>query len=246
RCPNTASCPAQVRGGFGHFVSRNAMNIEGLAEKNVVQLLSAGLITDVASLYELQDKQEQMLELDRWGERKVEKLLAEIEKSRDTKLEKFLYSFGIRNVGQTVSSQIADATGSVEKLMAATTDELSEIDGVGPIIAESLTDWLAIDANRDLMQHLSSQLRIKKVKRLAAGEGKFAGQTFVFTGAMVIFKRKEAEDLVKQNGGKASSSVSKKTSYLVAGDKAGSKLKKAQEHGVPVITEEEFKQLLES
>ena len=244
RCPNTASCPAQVRGSFSHFVSRGAMNIEGLAEKNVVQLLEAGLIADVASLYDLRKHREEMLNLERWGERKVEKLLAEIDKSRETSLDKFLYSFGIRNVGETVSSLIADETGDVGILMAVSAEELNDVDGVGPIIAESLVAWLAEDGNRELMQRLARHLSIKKVERAAVGEGLLDGLTFVFTGAMVIFKRKEAEELVKKHGGKASSSVSKKTSYLVAGDKAGSKLRKAQDLGVEVITEEEFQKMI--
>ena len=244
RCPNMSSCPAQIRGSFGHFVGRSAMNIDGLAEKMVVQLLDAGLITDVASLYELESKREQMLELDRWGERKVEKLLQQIEKSRETTLEKLLYSFGIRNVGQTVSSLIADFAGTVETLIKVTADELNELDGVGPIIAESLVDWLAVDSNRELLIRLAAHVNIKKVERAAKGEGKLDGLSFVFTGKMVIFKRKEAEELVKKHGGKAGSSVSKNTDYLVAGEKAGSKLKKAQEHGVKVITEEEFQTMI--
>ncbi|MHC4841379.1 MAG: NAD-dependent DNA ligase LigA [Planctomycetota bacterium] len=243
RCPNAVSCPAQVRGSFGHFVSRGAMNIEGLAEKNVVQLLQAELITDVASLYELHDKHDQMLELERWGQRKVDKLLKEIDKSRETTLEKMLYSFGIRNIGQTVSSNIADAMGSVENLMSVTADELNEVEGVGPIIAESLVDWLAKDSNRELMQRLAGHLKFKKAEGAAAGEGKLDGLTFVFTGSMNI-GRKEAEELVKKHGGKASGSVSKKTSYLVAGDNAGSKLKKAQDLGVEVITEEDFQKMI--
>lgn len=244
RCPNHLGCPAQVTGAIVHFSSRTAMNIEGLAEKNVQQLLDAKLISDPASLYALMDKRDQMLELERWGERKIDKLLEEIEKSRTPTLAKFIYGLGIRNVGETVAGLIANEVGSVQGLLDVTDEQLTEIEGIGPIIADSVVKFLHDEHSRELIERLSSHVTPQEVKKLATGEGKFAGMTFVFTGALTKFTRDEAEGLVRQHGGKASSSVSKKTSYLIAGEKAGSKLKKANDLGVKVITEDEFAELL--
>ena len=244
RCPNHLGCPAQVTGAIAHFASRTAMNIEGLAEKNIEQLLDAKLITDTASLYDLIDKRDQMVALERWGERKADKLIEEIDKSRTPTLAKFIYALGIRNVGETVAGLIANEVGSIEGLLAATAEQLNEVDGVGPIIAESVTKFLHDEHNHELIERLSKHVTPQEVKKLAAGEGKFAGMTFVFTGALTRFTRDEAEGLVRERGGKASSSVSKKTSYVIAGEKAGSKLKKANDLGVKVITEDDYAEML--
>lgn len=244
RCPNHLGCPAQVMGAIVHFASRTAMNIEGLAEKNVEQLLGAGLIKDPSSLYELKDKRDGMTALERWGERKVEKLLAEIEKSRAPKLEKFIYALGVRNVGETVAALIAQDVGSIDGLLAATEEQLNAIEGIGPIIAESVVTFMQDEHNRALIERLQKFVTPQEVKKLAPGEGKFAGLTFVFTGALTKFTREDAEQLVRDRGGKASGSVSKKTSYVVAGEKAGSKLKKASDLGVKVITEDDFEAML--
>ncbi|MCB9894065.1 MAG: NAD-dependent DNA ligase LigA [Planctomycetes bacterium] len=244
RCPNHLGCPAQVMGAIVHFSSRTAMNIEGLAEKNVEQLLDAGLIHDPASLYDLPGKRDGMLQLERWGEKKIDNLIAEIEKSRTPTLAKFIYALGIRNVGETVAGLIANEVGSIEGLLSATDEQLNGIEGVGPIIAESVIAFLHDPHNRGLIERLQKHVQPKEVKKLAAGEGKFAGMTFVFTGALTKFSRDEAEVMVRDRGGKASGSVSKKTSYVVAGEKAGSKLKKANDLGVKVITEDDFLAML--
>ncbi|MBZ0136693.1 MAG: NAD-dependent DNA ligase LigA [Planctomycetes bacterium] len=244
RCPNHLGCPAQVMGAVVHFSSRTAMNIEGLGDKNVEQLLAAGLISDPSSLYELSDRREAMLELERWGERKIDNLLEEIEGSRAPKLEKFIYGLGIRNVGETVAGLIAAEVGNIDGLLAATEERLNAIEGVGPIIAESVIKFIQDEHNRALIERLQKYVTPLEVKRLAAGEGKFAGMTFVFTGALTRFTREDAEQMVRDLGGKASGSVSKKTSYVVAGEKAGSKLKKAGDLGVQVITEDDFAAML--
>lgn len=244
RCPNHLGCPAQVTGAIVHFSSRTAMNIEGLAEKNVEQLMDAKLITDAASLYDLKDKREQMLELERWGKRKIENLLTEVEKSRTPTLAKFVYALGIRNVGETVAGLIANEVGSIDGLLQASEDQLNEIEGVGPIIAESVVKFLHDEHNRKLIERLSLHVKPQEVKKRTAGDGKFAGMSFVFTGALTLFTRQEAEEHVRERGGKASSSVSKKTSYVIAGDKAGSKLKKATDLGVKVISEDDFAKML--
>jgi DNA ligase (NAD+) len=244
RCPNHLGCPAQVMGAIVHFASRTAMNIEGLADKNVEQLLEAGLINDPSSLYELEDRRADMVALERWGERKVEKLLEEIEKSRKPKLEKFIYALGIRNVGETVAGLIAREVGSIDGLLSTTEDQLNAIEGIGPIIAESVVKFIGDEHNRALIERLQRFVEPEKVKVLAPGEGAFAGMTFVFTGALTKFTREDAEQMVRERGGKASGSVSKKTSYVVAGEKAGSKLKKANDLGVKVISEDDFMAML--
>lgn len=244
RCPNHLGCPAQVLGAIVHFTARTAMNIEGLAEKNVQQLLDAGLVKDPADLFELHGKREQMLELERWGEKKIDNLLAEIEKAKSPSLAKFIYGLGIRNVGETVAGLIANEVGSIDGLLAATEEQLNEIEGIGPIIAQSVITFLHDEHNRRLIERLQKHVTPQAVKKLAAGEGKFAGMTFVFTGALTKFTRDDAELMVRERGGKASSSVSKNTSYVVAGEKAGSKLKKASELGVKVISEDDFAAML--
>lgn len=244
RCPNHLGCPAQVSGAIIHFASRTAMNIEGLAEKNVVQLLEADLLNDPAGLYELKEMREALLELERWGERKIDKLLGEIERSRTPSLPKFIYALGIRNVGETVAGLIAREVGSIDGLLKAEPEPLNDIEGVGPIIADSVIKFMQDEHNRDLIARLKRHITPEAVVLPKPGEGKFDGMTFVFTGKMEIFGRKEAEELVRQNGGKASSSVSKNTDYVVAGEKAGGKLKKANDLGVKVISEEEFQGML--
>jgi DNA ligase (NAD+) len=243
RCPNHLGCPAQVTGAITHFVSRAAMNIEGMAEKNIEQLIEAGLIKSPADLFKLGDARAEMLELERWGERKVDKLLAEIDKARTPTLAKLVYALGIRNVGETVAGLIAAEVGDLDGLLAVSEDQLNAIEGVGPVIAESVVKFLHEPHSRELIERLQGELKPLAVKKQAPGEGKFSGMTFVFTGALSLFTREEAEGLVREHGGKASSSVSKKTSYVVAGEKAGSKLKKANDLGVKVLAEEEFKAL---
>lgn len=244
RCPNHLGCPAQVLGAIEHFTSRTAMNIEGLAEKNIQQLLDAGLVRSTADLFALKDKRDAMIELERWGEKKADKLIAEIEKSRTPTLARFIYALGIRNVGETVAGLIAAEVGSIDGLMAATEEQLNEIEGIGPVIANSVVRFVHDAHNEPLIRELQRHVSPQAVKKLAGGEGKFAGMTFVFTGALTRFTREDAEAMVRDRGGKASGSVSKNTSYVVAGEKAGSKLKKANELGIKVISEDDFAAML--
>jgi DNA ligase (NAD+) len=244
RCPNHLGCPAQVMGALVHFTSRTAMNIEGLAEKNIQQLLDAGLVTSTADIFGLAKHREAIIGLERWGERKVEKLLEEIESSRKPTLAKFIYALGIRNVGETVAGLIANEVASIDGLLKATEEQLNAIEGVGPVIAESVIKFVQDEHNAPLIRELQKEVTPQEVKKLAPGEGKFAGMTFVFTGALTKFTREDAEEMVRERGGKASGSVSKNTSYVVAGEKAGSKLKKANDLGVKVITEDDFQKML--
>ncbi len=238
RCPN-ASCDAQVKERIRHFASRNAMDIEGLGDKLVVQLVDAGVIQTPADIFAI--TLEKLLPLERMAEKSAENLVAAIAKSRDTTAPRFLFALGIRNVGETVAGILAEhyPAAGPGGLFDASEDELAGIHGVGPVIAREIRAWADIPDNRALVDRL---LRAG-ITLPAAPEKKgdqFEGMSFVFTGTLEHMTRGEAQAEVKKRGGKASSSVSKKTTYVVAGEKAGSKLDKATQLGVEVITEDEF------
>ncbi|HEX5133177.1 MAG TPA: NAD-dependent DNA ligase LigA [Candidatus Krumholzibacteria bacterium] len=239
RCPNGA-CPAQVRGKLIHFASRGAMDIEGLGEKLIDQLIATGLVTTPADFYRL--TLDDLIPLERMAEKSAQNVIAAIEHSKHTTLPRFIYALGIRNIGETVAEFLAEHAGSMEALMQASAEELAEIRGVGDIIAAEFRAWADVKANQDLVKRLlGAGIQFATVER--AGD-EFAGQTFVFTGALTKFTREDAEAEVKKRGGKATSSVSKNTTYVVAGDKAGSKLEKAQKLGVTVISEDDFLKLI--
>jgi DNA ligase (NAD+) len=238
RCPNSA-CPAQVRGKLIHFASRGAMDIEGLGEKLIDQLIAADLVTTPADFYQLE--LEDLLPLERMAEKSAQNVIDAIEHSRHTTLPRFIYALGIRNIGETVAEFLAEHAGSMEHLLDASEEELAEIHGVGDVIAGELRAWLAVKQNRALLDALLKKLEFATVERAS---DEFAGQTFVFTGTLTKFTREDAEAEVKKRGGKATSSVSKNTSYVVAGDKAGSKLEKAQKLGVAVLSEDDFLKLI--
>ncbi len=239
RCPNALGCPAQVKYSITHFTSRLAMNIEGLGEKRVELMLNAGLIKDAADIYEKLTVAN-LAELERMGEKSAQGLIDNINASKEPKLGKFIYALGIRNVGETTAGQIADLVGNAKGFLEITPEQLQQADGIGPVIAQSVSEFLANERNRKLVERLLKHVTPKEAVAKKPGEGKFAGLTFVFTGALHKLTRDAAEEMVKERGGKASGSVSKKTSYVVAGDDAGSKLTKAKELGVKVITEDEF------
>jgi DNA ligase (NAD+) len=239
RCPNALACPAQVKYSITHFTSRLAMNIEGLGEKRVEQMLKANLIADAADIYEKLTVAN-LAELERMGEKSAQGLIDNINASKEPKLGKFIYALGIRNVGETTAGQIAELVGSASGLLDVTPEQLQQADGIGPVIAQSVSEFLANERNRKLVQRLLKHVHPKEPVAKKPGEGKFAGMTFVFTGALLKLSRDQAEEMVKDRGGKASGSVSKKTSYVVAGEDAGSKLTKAKELGVKVISEDEF------
>ncbi len=238
RCPN-ASCDAQVKERIRHFASRNAMDIEGLGDKLVVQLVDAGVVHTPADIFTI--TLDKLLPLERMAEKSAENLVASIAKSRDTTAPRFLFALGIRNVGETVAEVLAEHYPAVGPggLFDASEDELAGIHGVGPVIAREIRAWADNPDNRALVD----RLLCAGITLPAAPEKKgdqFDGMSFVFTGTMKRMTRGEAQAEVKKRGGKASSSVSKKTTYLVAGEKAGSKLDKATQLGVEVIAEDEF------
>ena len=241
RCTG-AECPAQLLRNLTHFASRDAMDIEGLGPAAVEALVNAGLVKTPADLYHL--KAEQVEPLERMGKKSAENLIAAIERSKSQGMPRLLFAFGIRQVGQKAAQVLSRQFGSLDRLMAATQEELTAVDDVGAITADYLVHWF----ENPQSQHLIRALREAGVsfESTEAPVGtRLAGKTFVVTGTLEHFSRKEAEEAIVAQGGKASGSVSKKTSYVVAGEAAGSKLTKAQSLGVPVLTEAEFIALLE-
>ena len=240
RCTG-AECPAQLLRNLAHFASRDAMDIDGLGIAVVENLVSAGLVKTPGDLYFLDAGK--VAELDRMGKRSAQKLLEAIERSKSQDLSRLLFAFGIRQVGQKAGKVLAARFRTLEALQSATLEELTGVDDIGAVTAQSLLDWFASPQS----QHLIGRLREAGVNMEAeeqGGDQRFAGMTFVLTGSLERFTRDEASKMIEDRGGKAASSVSKKTSYVVAGAAAGSKLRKAQELGVPVLTEEEFLALM--
>lgn len=240
RCPNI-TCPAQVRGRLIHFASRGAMDIEGLGEKLVDSLVTAELVEDPSDIYHL--TLGQLVELERMGEKSAQNVIDAIEKSKQTTLARFIYAMAIPGVGETVAELLANHFDSIDPMLDATTEQLSEIRGIGDVLAEEIHTWASVKKNRKVVTRLlEAGIKFKQAPRATSNE--FDGQTFVFTGTLTKFTREEAEAEVKKRGGKAAGSVSKQTSYVVAGEKAGSKLEKAQKLGVAVIDEDEFLKMI--
>ncbi|CEK12569.1 DNA ligase, NAD-dependent [Chthonomonas calidirosea] len=243
RCPNPL-CPARVQQTIEHFVSRNAMNIEGLGEKHIAQLIQKGLIKDPADLYYL--TKEQLLPLERMGEKLAEKILANIALSRQRPLANLIYALGIRHVGEHVAAVLADHFGSLERLQKASVEELAQIYEIGPATAESIAAWFADPQNQQMLEKLKRAGVQPLTQSTAPVSDALKGKTFVFTGALAHMTREEAEAAVRRLGGRAASSVSRQTSYVVVGENPGSKLAKAQQLGIPILTEEEFLEMLEA
>ena len=240
RCTG-AECPAQLLRNITHFASRSAMDIEHLGPAVVQQLVESGLISNVADLYSL--TAEPVAQLDRMGAKSAENLIKAIEKSKGNDLGKLIFGLGIRQVGEKAAKTLAMHFKTMDAILAATEEELTEINDVGAITARCIVDYLASDQSRDL----SDRLKAAGVNMASTAElvdERFAGMTFVLTGTLERFDRKTAQAMIEERGGKAAGSVSKKTTYVVAGEAAGSKLKKALELGIPVLTEDEFADLL--
>ncbi len=240
RCTG-AECPAQLLRNLAHFASRDAMDIEGLGIAVVENLVNAQLVKTPGDLYFLNE--EDVAQLERMGKRSAKKLLAALEKSKEQDLSRLIYAFGIHQVGQKAGKILAARFQTLENLQNATLEELTAVDDIGEITARNILDWMASPQSR----HLIDRLREAGVNMTAAEQGsdrRFEGMTFVLTGTLEKFTRDEASEMIEARGGKSSGSVSKKTTYVVAGEAAGSKLRKAQELGIPVLTEEEFLALL--
>ena len=241
RCTG-AECPAQLLRNITHFASRDAMDIEGLGPAVVQQLVDSGLIRNASDLYSLHAAD--VTKLDRMGAKSAENLIRAIEKSKANDLSKLIYGLGIRQVGEKAAKVLASHFRTFDALDAATAEELTEIDDVGAITAQCIVDYLAQPQSRDLIGRLKAAgVNMESTAQLV--DDRFAGMTFVLTGTLTRFDRKTAQGLIEERGGKAVGSVSKKTTYVVAGEAAGSKLKKAQELNIPVLTEDEFANMLE-
>lgn len=242
RCTNP-HCPALGREGLIHFVSRDAMNIDGCGPSVINALLDAGLVRDAADLYSL--RKEDLLKLERMGEKSADNLLAALDESKKNELDKLLFALGIRHVGAKVARILATEFGSMEKLQQAQPEELAQIRDIGDKIAESAVTWLNVPANIDLVERLAAAgLTMTFTPPASQEDNPFFGKTLVFTGTMPTLGRAEAKTMAQDVGAKVSSSVSKKTDYVIAGAEAGSKLEKAQQLGVTVIDEAEFLRML--
>lgn len=241
RCTG-AACPAQLLRNLMHFASRDAMDIDGCGEGNLQKLIDAGLVKSAADLYDLTT--EQLLPLGKKVDTWANNLIRGIAASKTRDLSRLLFAFGIRHVGQKAGKVLSNHFGSLDALLAATVEEMTEIRDIGETTAESIAAWRALDQSKELIEKLRAH-GVNFAGEKTAKSDLLAGQTIVATGSLTLYTRKEINDLIESFGGKASGSVSKKTSYVVAGENAGSKLQKAAELGIPVLTEEEFKQMIE-
>ncbi len=246
RCPNFAGCPAQVKERIRHFASRNAMDIEGLGDKLVEQLVSQRLVTGCGDLYRLH--KEQLLDLERMGNKSAEKLLEAIAASKTRGLARLLNALCIRHVGTRVASVLTQQFGSMDKLQQASVDDLTAADEVGPIIAESVYQYLQSPLGASTIAELRELGIVMDAPTPSpdVAAQPLAGKTIVVTGTLTKYTRDEIQELIVQAGGRAASSVSSKTDFVVAGENAGSKLAKAQELGIPVLSETDFEKLLKS
>jgi len=240
RCVN-ANCPAKLLGTILHFASRGVMNIDGMGESLVNQLIERGLVKNVADIYALAKKD--LLGLERFADKSAQNILDEIEKSKKLPLERVIYGLGIRMVGERTAQFLGEHFGSMDDLMNASQEELEAVNEVGPKIAESIAEFFHEPRNRELVRRLRDAGLTFAGKKRERGT-KLAGKTFVLTGTLAKYSRDEAKKLIEDAGGKVSGSVSKKTDYVVAGSDAGLKLDKAKELGVPVIEEDEMERLV--
>ena len=237
RCPNV-DCPAQLKRNIIHFASKGAMNIDGLGEAIVTQLVDNSIISGVADLYRI--KAEQLEVLERFGKKSAENLVKAIEGSKENSLERVIFGLGIRNIGQNGAKLLCNRFGSIDAIMNATAEEIAEIDGFGDIMSESVFSAFHDKHFAELVDELKSLGVKMEYEKQESGDNRFEGKTFVLTGTLPTMTRDEAKEIIVRLGGKAAGSVSKKTSYVVAGEDAGSKLTKAQELGITILSEQEF------
>lgn len=249
RCPNP-DCPARLRESLRFFASRQAMDIDGLGIKLIEQLVDAGLLTSLADIYRLPQRRDEMLALDRMGEKSVDKVLKGIERSKEQPLWRLLTGLNIRHVGTSNARILAERFGSLGQLQEQSAESLAAVNEIGPVIAESVYEFLHSEFGATLVNQLADLgLNLGTAKQVSpeeeGAELPWAGKTFVLTGTLETFTRQQAEEEIRVRGGKASGSVSKKTSFVVAGAEAGSKLEKAEKLGISILTEADFTQMLE-
>ncbi|TKB84414.1 MAG: hypothetical protein E8D43_15015 [Nitrospira sp.] len=243
-CTGQTVCVAQLKGAIEHFASKSALDMDGMGNKTIAQLVDVGLVRDLADLYSL--TKEQLLSLEGFADRSATLLMESIERSKSTSLDRLLMGLGIRQVGQHIARVLAKQFGTLAKLMSATQEELLQVREIGPEISTSLASFFSEERNRAVIARLIERgLTIAPPSsEIAAGSQSLSGKTFVFTGGLAGYSRDQAKQLVEQQGGQVSSSVSKKTSFVVAGTDPGSKLDQARKLGVRVLTETEFTALV--
>ena len=241
-CKNS-ECGGRLLESIIHFASRVAMDIDGLGEKQIEQLFALGFIKDIGDIYLLENYQSELLSIDRFGIKKVENLLNSINKSKENSLDKFIFGLGIRHVGAKASKNLTKYYDSIDSLKNAKIEDLITIDDIGDVMAESIVNYFSNPKNIALIEKLKG-LGVNPIVVQTSSSNKFQGLTFVLTGTLPTLTRDEASKMIEDEGGKTSSSVSKKTSYVLAGVEAGSKLKKAQDLGVTIIDEEAFIKML--
>lgn len=241
RCTNT-DCPAQLMRHLIHFVGRDAMDIDGLGPAVLEQLVNEGFVKSPADLYRL--KAEDISSLERMAEKSANNLISAVEKSKENELYRLVFALGIRNIGLKAAKLLCENFTTIDDIMNAKAADFETIDGFGEVMALSIENYFSLDSTKELIADLKSLgLKMKSSAPKSSG-GIFSGKTFVLTGTLPTMKRSEASKIIEENGGKTSSSVSKKTSYVLAGEEAGSKLTKAQSLGITIISEEEFKEML--
>jgi DNA ligase (NAD+) len=240
-CTGGLSCPAQLKETIRHFVTKRAMDIEGLGGKHIDQFVESGLIKDVSDIYSL--KKSDIVRLERWADKSVKNLLDAIEGSKTPTLDRLIYALGIRGVGEHMATLLADEFGTLSALMESNVEELLKIHEVGPETARSIVDFFIEPHNRKVIKKLENSGVVfpgKKKKR----KGRLVGKSFLFTGALNAFTREEAKRLVEAEGGVAAAGVSKKLDFVVVGKEAGSKYEKAKKMKLKTISEDEFKRMV--
>ncbi|MDP2933095.1 MAG: helix-hairpin-helix domain-containing protein, partial [bacterium] len=241
RCINK-NCPAIKRRAIYHFVSKGAMNIEEIGPRTIDQLMDAGLIKDTADLYLL--KKEDLLNLERFAEKSAENAVNAVQSRKKIPLDRFIFALGIPHVGSETALDLARRFGALEKLGKIEEEELRKIKDIGGVVAKSIYEWFRADYNRKLLEKFE-RVGVRVLKQETSEKSsKLKGLTFVFTGSLDVLSREKAEEMVRENGGDTSSSVSKETDYVVAGEEPGSKYDRAKKLGVKIITEQEFSKLL--
>ena len=246
-CTNEDSCPPQIKGKIEHFISRKAMNIEGLGPETVDLFYQEGMIGNAADLYNL--REQDIARLERFGEKSAQNIMAGLEASRQVSFERVLFALGIRFVGETVAKKLARSIKNIDTLMSATKEELMAIDEIGEKIAESIIHFFSSEKNRELVARLKAAgLKMEmEAEETAAVSNILEGQSIVISGVFAVHSRDEYKDIIEKHGGKNVGSISKKTSFILAGENMGpSKLEKAQKLGIKIMDEKEFLELIEN
>lgn len=243
-CENS-ECPAQIKGRISHFASRTAMDIEGLGEQLINLFVDKGFLKTYADIYSLKDRRDELIQIERLGEKSIDNLLNAIEKSKEKEFDKVLFALGIRYVGAGAAKKIANHFKSIEKLISASTEEIESIHEIGESISSSIKRFFSDKNNLEIIERLKKAgLKFSFSKDISISTNKLAGKTFVLTGTLSSMTREEAQERIEKLGGTVTSSVSKNTSFVVVGEKPGSKLDKAQKLGIQILDEDQFLELI--